>query len=147
MKKGIFAGPVKAQPSLRVHKARRTILGEFVYFAGLGAIGTFLQYIALIALVEIAGVWPVTASVVGFILGGFVNFYLNYRYTFQSTQDQLEAFTKFMVVALVGLALNTLIMAVAIEIFTLHYLFAQIIATGLGLVVNFAGNLLWTFRE
>ena len=90
---------------------------------------------------------PVIASAVGFVLGAFVNYILNYRYTFRSTKNHREAMTKFMAVALAGLILNTFIMAMATGYFALHYLLAQILATGLVLIWNYSVNLLWTFRE
>ncbi len=134
------------QPSLPVHKARCSILNQFLYFTGFGAVGTFVQYVVLIGFAQITDVSPVITSATGFVLGAFVNYILNYRYTFRSTKDHREAMIKFMAVALVGLVLNTLIMAVTTEFFTMHYLLAQVIATGLVLIWNFAGNLLWTFR-
>ncbi len=135
------------QPSLNVHRARYAILSQFLYFAGVGAIGTLVQYVVLIGLAQITDISPVLTSAAGFVLGAFVNYILNYRYTFRSTKNHREAMTKFMAVALVGLILNTFIMAVATEYFTLHYLLAQILATGLVLIWNFSVNLLWTFRE
>jgi len=134
------------QPPVLVNKLRFKILSQFLYFAGAGAVGTLVQYVVLIGLAQITDISPVLTSAAGFVLGTFVNYILNYRYTFRSTKNHREAMTKFMAVALVGLILNTFIMAVATEYFTLHYLLAQILATGLVLIWNFPANLLWTFR-
>jgi putative flippase GtrA len=38
-------------------------------------------------------------------------------------------------------------MKLAIEIFIMHYLPAQMIATGPVLIWNFTGNYMWTFRK
>jgi len=38
-------------------------------------------------------------------------------------------------------------MAAGVNVFQLHYLLVQVIATGLVLLWNFAGNRSWTFRE
>ena len=98
-------------------------------------------------LVQMAGVTPVLASAGGFVLGALVNYFLNYRYTFRSNNRHHEAIIKFFTIALVGLVLNTLIISLAIDILSLHYLLAQVIATGLVLIWNFTGNRCWTFRE
>ena len=55
--------------------------------------------------------------------------------------------SKFFTIAFVGLLLNTIIMAIGVEILNLHYLLAQVVATGLVLFWNFTGNRLWTFSE
>jgi len=52
---------------------------------------------------------------------------------------------KFFTVGAIGLILNTLMMALAIEVFALYYLLAQVISTGLVLFLNFIGNRRWTF--
>jgi putative flippase GtrA len=81
----------------------------------------------------------------GFSGGAMVNYFLNYYVTFKSTKSHHEAMIKFSIVAVIGLILNTLMMALAIEVFALYYLLAQVISTGLVLFWNFIGNRLWTF--
>lgn len=98
-------------------------------------------------LVEVVSANAVVASALGFTVGALVNYYLNYHITFKSKKSHNEAIIKFLTVALIGLALNTLIMFVAAEILLIYYLLAQVMATGMVLVWNFAGNRLWTFRE
>ena len=130
-----------------MNDTRRGVLVQFVCFSGIGVIGTLTHYTTLLMLVEIAEVGAVLASACGFVVGALVNYLLNYRYTFRSKRRHHEAISKFFTVALVGLGLNTLIMSLAIGILFLHYLLAQVIATGLVLIWNFSGNRWWTFRE
>jgi putative flippase GtrA len=68
------------------------------------------------------------------------------QYTFRSAKNHPEALSKFMAVSLSGLLLNTLVMAGAMDLFSLHYLLAQVLATVVVLIWNFSVNLLWTFR-
>jgi putative flippase GtrA len=72
---------------------------------------------------------------------------LNYHYTFTSNKRHRETMTKFLIVALVGMLFNGLIMSVCTEALQLHYLLAQLAATGLVLLWNFTANRFWTFRE
>ena len=119
---------------------------QFIRYAGIGAIGTAAHYLTLILLVQFLKIDPVTASAYGFIVGGFVNYFLNYRITFKSDIPHKQAILKFFVIAFIGLAINSMVMTVAIEFFKLHYLPSQVIATGVVLVWTFLGNRLWTFK-
>ena len=125
----------------------RNVFNQFLRFTGVGAIGTFAHYVILIILVQIIGIPPVPSSVTGFVVGALVNYHLNYRFTFRSKKNHSETLIKFLVIALVGLMLNTLIMAMATVILLMNYFLAQMIATGIVLIWNFTGNRLWTFKE
>lgn len=125
----------------------KTILKQFLCFAGIGFIGTSAHYLTLVLMVEVAGMKAVFASVLGFGVGALFNYFFNYHITFRSKKLHQEALGKFFMVALAGLLLNTLIMAMATEVFSLYYLLAQVISTGLVLIWNFTANRLWTFQE
>jgi putative flippase GtrA len=124
---------------------RYPMLMQFVNFACVGAIATALQYLVLIVLVQFGDLRPVLASGVGYAAGAGINYLLNYRYTFASQRSHFQAMSKFVTVAIIGLMLNSLIVAVATEKLLLHYLLAQVIATGLVLMWNFCANRVWTF--
>ena len=123
------------------------IIKQFIKFSGVGIVGTVVQYVTLFMLVQLVGVYPVLASTAGFVLGAFVNYYLNYIYTFRSAKSHFDAMPKFFTVATVGLFLNAMIMEFFISFFGLPYIIAQLIATALVLLWNFAANRMWTFME
>ncbi len=120
---------------------------QFIGFSGVGAVGTSAHYALFLALIQAGSVAPVRASAAGFLLGALVNYILNYRFVFKSSAKHGAAMLKFLAVATVGLALNVAAMSVAIDRLAWHYLIAQLAATGLVLLWNFAGNRFWTFRE
>lgn len=124
-----------------------TLLTKFVKFTGVGAIGTLVHYGILILLVQSISLDAVLASTAGFLAGAFTNYLLNYHYTFSSNKLHRETITKFFAVSLAGMLLNAMIMSVCTDMFDLHYLLAQILATGLVLIWNFSANHAWTFRE
>ena len=72
---------------------------------------------------------------------------LNYRITFKSRKRHRDAATKFFLVAACGLALNTALMHALTGPMGLHYLLAQVGATGVVLLWNFAANQAWTFAH
>ncbi len=134
-------------PAISECSNKAAVARQFLRFAGAGAIGTAAQYLVLLSLVELIGAHPVAASVLGFVCGALINYAMSRRYIFSSRLPHRQALLKFLTVALIGLCLNTLIMSVGVENLRFHYLLSQIIATGLVLVWNFAGNKFWTFRE
>lgn len=123
-----------------------TLSLQFLIFAGVGVIGTAGHYAVLIVLVQYAGARPLLASTAGYVVGAIINYILNYHLTFASKQKHMPTIAKFMTVALIGLLVNAAIMAVTVDLYRLHYLVSQILATALVLVWNFAANHRWTFR-
>jgi putative flippase GtrA len=135
-------------PSILVSRLRDSgIVRQFLRFAASGAVGTIIHYGLLVALREGLALDTVLASSVGFGCGAVVNYYLAHRVVFRSTARHQNAFPSFTLVALVGLALNSAIMFLLSERIGLHYLLAQLAATGVVLCWNFTVNRLWTFRE
>ncbi len=122
------------------------LMRQFMQFAAVGLVGTAVHYSLLILLAEAFGVDPVIGSFLGFISGGLVNYYLNYKITFRSTKRHQTAMAQFFTVVGIGLGLNTLLMALFVNQFGVQYLIAQIVTTGLVLIWHFLGNRFWTFR-
>lgn len=121
------------------------LFARFTSFAIVGAIATGIQYLILFMLVNWARSDPVWASSIGFVVSAFANYFLNYRYTFRSSQRHGPALIKFMALASIGLILNSIIMH-SLTVAGLYYLIAQVCTTVCVLLWNFAGNSLWTFR-
>jgi putative flippase GtrA len=123
------------------------LLRQFVKFTGVGFVSAIGHYGLLIALVQIAGVSAVPASAAGALLGAWINYTLNYHFTFRSSKRHREAALKFAAVASVGLVLNTVFMWIGVELLAAHYLLSQVVTTGLVLIWSFAGNRYWTFQS
>ena len=121
------------------------IAKQFVAYAGVGAVGTASHYVVLVLLVELMSLTPVIASSCGAIAGAFVNYILNYKFTFKSRKSHTEAVTKFMLVALAGFFVNLFIIWLFTSVIAINYLIAQVIATGVVLVTNYTINRIWTF--
>lgn len=118
---------------------------QFVRFSLIGGVATALQYAILIALVETALADAVAASTIGFAISALVNYALNRSFTFRSSKSHAEALPKFGTVALLGLALNASLLWLFHVAAGLHYLPAQLLATGGTLSCTFTLNRSWTF--
>lgn len=122
------------------------MLRQFLMFAAVGAVGTAGHYAVLIALVQLAGVPATIATTAGFAVGAVINYWLNYRITFNSSRSHLQALPRFMLIAATGAVLNGLVMWLLVRA-GVHYMLAQLVATALVLVWNYLLNRLWTFSS
>lgn len=116
-------------------------------FGAVGAIGTAAHYAVLIWLVEMFEVNVVLATTMGFFVGAIVNYALSFRTVFGSTQEHTVALPRFLTVAALTGALNAAIMWTLTSMMPVHYLLAQLVATGIAFFCNYAFNSLWTFRS
>jgi putative flippase GtrA len=119
---------------------------QFLKFAAGGAIGTACHYATLVLWVEVLGGEVVAGTFAGFCVGALVNYLIAHRLVFQSARPHAAALPRFALVATVGAAINTGIVA-ALHGAGVHYLAAQVLATGAVLAWNFLVNRAWTFSE
>jgi putative flippase GtrA len=120
-------------------------IGRFSRFAVVGGAATAFQYVVLIACVRELSLAPVVASAIGFALSSILNYYLNYRLTFRSSRAHVAAMPRFLLIASIGLAANSVAMWALTKSAHLGYLQSQLIATTLVLLWNYTANRKWTF--
>lgn len=124
---------------------RRNLI-RFLTYAMVGAVGTLVQYVILATLVSLRWAGPVTASLIGAVAGAVINYLLNARFTFASKAHS-TALPKFAATALLGAAVNGLLMKVLIDFANINYLVAQLISSAAVLAITYCINLVWTFRR
>lgn len=107
-------------------------------FLLVGGSATAIQYVILIALHRGLGVAATLASAIGFVLSAIYNFLVSYHYTFRGSTPLLAALPRYALVIAIGLAINTAIFDVAMHVFGLPYLLAQVVATVVVLIWNFS---------
>jgi putative flippase GtrA len=56
-------------------------------------------------------------------------------------------YTKFITISIIALVVNLIFLYWFVEYFKIWYVFAQVLAIGASLLINFFGNKIWTFRE
>ena len=130
---------------MRLPEQLRQLLPRAGRFAVVGGVATAFQYALLVLLIELAAVSEIPASAVSFSLSALLNYLLNYYLTFSSGVRHRQALPRFVVVAAVGLSINTLCFSLAITL--LPYLLAQVVATLVTLVSNFLFHQYWVYRE
>lgn len=118
----------------------------FVRFLVVGVLATAIHYSILLLLVQIFGFAPVLASSIGFSVSAVVNYLVNRRVTFSSSRGHAGAVPRFVIVALVGLSLNSGVVWLFAHELGWYYVLAQVIATGVAIFWNFFANKYWTFQ-
>jgi putative flippase GtrA len=124
-----------------------TISKQFLRFVAVGGVATAIHYAILVLLVQLEIAAPVMASTIGFAVSAVFNYALNRVLTFRSRRRHVEAFPRFALAASTGLGLNAICVWLLLATGVIHYLVAQMVATGVTLVWNFTINRLWTFRN
>jgi putative flippase GtrA len=117
---------------------------QIARYALVGLLAVAIHYAALIALVELAAVGKVLASVVGFCLAIPVNYYFQHRWVFRSQNRHRVALPRYQAVTAVGLAINAVAFNGGLKV-GLPYLLAQAIAIVLVVGFNFIANRVYTF--
>ncbi|MFP4424017.1 MAG: glycosyltransferase [Candidatus Woesearchaeota archaeon] len=126
---------------------RKDVWIEFVKFSLIGFMGTLINILILYLLTE-SGIWYIFSALVAFIVAMSHNFILNKLFTFREKLGRsfAQRFIKFAVVSCSALGVNLLILYALTE-GGLFYVFSQVIAIGVALLINFLGNKIWTFTR
>jgi putative flippase GtrA len=124
----------------------RKLPALFLRYAGVGAGATLAHWALLAVWVECLHGPAWIGSGLGATLGAQLAFFGNRAWTFEHREALAPAWWRFMGTAAVGAAFGMAAVAAAVALGA-HYLLAQALATGLGLVLTFAINRRWTFRR
>ncbi|WP_231757881.1 GtrA family protein [Microbulbifer elongatus] len=139
-------GPAAAQrPAPIWWRPVMRLLRRFGSFVVVGGLATGVQYLLLVLLVELAGVFAVLASAIAYGVASALNYLLNFYITFQGQAGHTQALPRFAGVVAIGLGVNTLCFTVSLLF--LPYLLAQVAATLVTLVSNFVLHQFWVYRE
>ncbi len=118
---------------------------QFRNFFIVGIAAAIAHYSVLVGLVEGFGWGKVLATLLGYLCGGLVSYWLNRRFTYQSARPHSEAGWRFALVAGIGFGLTGALMHWLHGIWGWPYLVAQVLITGIVLIWSFIANRLWTF--
>jgi putative flippase GtrA len=119
---------------------------HFIRYTAVGAVATALHYLLLVLCVE-RGEWPAfAASGFGAVVGAQVAYAGNRWFTFAHRGNMGTSWPRFQATALIGALLGMAVVALGVRL-GVHYLIAQVLATLTSLLLTFAINRIWTFRQ
>ena len=131
-----------------------SVVMEFLRYVVVGGLAFVADFGSLVAAQELlfeGYSWGVYAStVVGFVVGLAVNYFLSLLFVFTQAKDRgkgrsLGAFVVFGLIGLVGLGLTELGMWAGVEILTWNYMIVKVLVTGAVLFWNYLGRKILIF--
>lgn len=111
-----------------------------------GLSGMAIDFGVTYLLKEYARLHKYLANAIGFTLAASSNFYWNKTWTFEDTNVGItQQFISFVIVSLIGLAINTLVLVTLEKKMQLNFYLAKVVAIMVVVLWNFTMNYLFTF--
>lgn len=119
---------------------------KFIKFSLVGFSGVFVDFGTTFICKELLKIQKYIANSFGFILAATSNYVFNRIWTFNSTNPQVMLeFTRFFIIALIGLMINLLIIWAMSGKFKVNFYISKLVATILVMAWNFLINAYYTF--
>ena len=116
---------------------------QFFRYIFVGGIATIVDWGVLYVLTDFAHIHYLISTVIAFIAGLTVNYFLSKILVFKANEARVNATVEFLIYAaigLIGLGITALIMFVFTDYFSLHYMISKIIATIIVLIWNYVAR-------
>lgn len=121
---------------------------QFIKFSLVGVSNTLLDFSLYFILTRALLVHFLVANAIAFILAASWSYAANKAWTFRDTsRDMTAQYTKFILISLVGLALNEGILSLFVLLFGVPDLLAKALAVVIVVGWNFSANRAWTFTQ
>ena len=133
---------------MRIDELHPTYTRVFRFLLSGGiALGTDLAFLFLFT--DVFGMWYLASAIMAFILAFIVSFSLQKFWTFgDHSQEGLHMqIGVYFLVAIINLALNTLLVYLFVEWTGLYYLFAQVVASALIAIESFFAYQHFVFKK
>ena len=119
---------------------------KFVKFSLVGFSGVFVDFGITFFFKEIVKIQKYVANAVGFSMAATTNYFLNRIWTFHSQNPNIMLeFTRFFIIALIGLMINLLIIWALSGKFKVNFYLSKLVATIVVTLWNFLINAYYTF--
>ena len=121
---------------------------QFIKFGLVGASSTIIDWGIYLVLTRFLGIYYIMAKILSFSIAVINSYIWNRRWTFRSNNPQkLREFIKFLIIAFVGVVLNSMIMYIVVDFVHLGDLYGLVFASGIVMFWNFLANKYYTFKE
>ncbi len=124
----------------------KVFLLKFVKFCMVGFSGIFVDFGFTYFFKEVVKLQKYVANAIGFTVAATTNYMLNRVWTFQSQNPHIvQEFTRFFIIALIGLAINSAIIWLMNGRFKVNFYLSKLVATVIVTLWNFMINAYFTF--
>lgn len=119
---------------------------KFIKFSLVGFSGVFVDFGITFICKEFLKIQKYLANTCGFVLAASSNYFMNRIWTFHSTNPNIILeFTRFFIIALIGLCINLLIIWAMSGKFKVNFYISKLAATLVVTLWNFLINAYYTF--
>lgn len=121
------------------------LIEQFLKFGVVGVVATVIDFGIMIALTEWAGWDPVLSAGISFVVSLIFNYLASMRFVFTHRDDlsRSREMAIFVVLSLVGLAINEGLMWLGVNVLALNYVLVKVAATCVVMLWNFASRKRW----
>lgn len=124
----------------------KAFLFKFIKFCIVGFTGIFVDFGVTYFFKEIVKIQKYVANAIGFTTAATTNYFFNRLWTFHSHNPNIASeFSRFFVIALIGLGINSLIIYILNGKFKWNFYLAKLVATIIVTLWNFLINAYFTF--
>jgi len=122
------------------------VFWKFIKFGAVGISGMAVDFGFTWLCKEIFKIQKYVANAIGFTLAATTNYVLNRIWTFESNDPEIAVqYTKFIIVSVIGLGINTLILWILVSRFKMNFYLSKLFAIGVTMIWNFLANYYFTF--
>lgn len=117
----------------------KKLFAQLMKFGVVGFIAFLIDYGLLAFCTEILHINYLVSATIGFTVSVVFNYLASMRYVFthKDGMSRRREFIIFVVLSVIGLAINNVILWAGVELIHVHYLIVKIFATGVVMVWNF----------
>ncbi len=119
---------------------------KFIKFSIVGLSNTIVSIFSFYIIFNFFGIYYIIASTFGYLMGLVNSYFWNLRWTFKH-QHSIGVLTKFIIVNILALTIKLIIMRILVENYLFQEIYAEVIAMGFAIIINFSGNRFWTFNK
>lgn len=130
------------------------LIAQAIRFGLVGGVATLVHVAMFSGLIELSGMAPLLANLAAFCTAVGVSFLGHYHWTFadkamfhRKVPRVGRAMRRFLIVSLIGLALNSLVVYVVTDLLALSYWYAVVLMVTAVPGVVFLLSRFWAFRE
>ncbi|MFH0967755.1 MAG: GtrA family protein [Methanobacteriota archaeon] len=130
-----------------VNAFQRALIDPLKGFLFIGCITTCTDIFLLWVLTDLLSIWYLVSAGFSYCISSVLSYGLNKSFNYKNgSNEYLKQASTFLCIAAGSLFLNLCIISLCVEEWSLNYLYAKIIATGVAFFLNFLGQSLVTFR-
>ena len=120
---------------------------RFIRYTVVGFTTFLIDLFLIYFLTEILHINYLISVGLAFIVAVTLNYHYSRKYVFcETTRELYQGYFNFLVIAILGLILIILLMAILVEVFSINYIVARVLVACLVGIYNYLTNLLLNFK-